>query len=37
MRSGEVGHSVMGLVNDIRRLMEPNTATKLRVRLLFNG
>ncbi|KAF8941118.1 hypothetical protein BGZ58_002224 [Dissophora ornata] len=32
MRSGEVGHSVMGLVNDIRRLMEPNTATKLRER-----
>jgi len=32
MRSGEVGHSVMGLVGDIRRLMEPNTATKLRVR-----
>lgn len=32
MRSGEVGSSVMGLVGDIRRLMEPNTATKLRVR-----
>ncbi|KAF9196336.1 hypothetical protein BGZ50_000738 [Haplosporangium sp. Z 11] len=32
MRSGEVGHSVMGLVGDIRRLMEPNTATKLRER-----
>ncbi|KAG0202742.1 hypothetical protein BGX28_004847 [Mortierella sp. GBA30] len=32
MRSGEVGHSVMGLVSDIRRLMEPNTATKLRER-----
>ncbi|CAO3572410.1 unnamed protein product [Mortierella alpina] len=32
MRSGEVGHWVMGLVNDIRRLMEPNTATKLRER-----
>ncbi|KAF9162987.1 hypothetical protein BGX21_010433 [Mortierella sp. AD011] len=32
MRSGEVGHSVMHLVSDIRRLMEPNTATKLRER-----
>ncbi|KAI9239440.1 hypothetical protein MVEG_00709 [Podila verticillata NRRL 6337] len=32
MRSGEVGSSVMGLVGDIRRLMEPNTATKLRER-----
>ncbi|KAF9419741.1 hypothetical protein BGZ94_009320 [Podila epigama] len=32
MRSGEVGSSVMGLVSDIRRLMEPNTATKLRER-----
>ncbi|KAG0292014.1 hypothetical protein BGZ98_002765 [Dissophora globulifera] len=32
MRSGEVGHSAMGLVNDIRRVMEPNTATKLRER-----
>ncbi|KAF9366810.1 hypothetical protein BGX34_006079 [Mortierella sp. NVP85] len=32
MRSGEVGHSVMGLVSDIRRVMEPNTATKLRER-----
>ncbi|KAG0042547.1 hypothetical protein BGZ83_000342 [Gryganskiella cystojenkinii] len=32
MRSGEVGGSVMGLVSDIRRLMEPNTATKLRER-----
>ncbi|KAG0240179.1 hypothetical protein BGW41_007161 [Actinomortierella wolfii] len=32
MRSGEVGHSVMALVNDIRRVMEPNTATKLRER-----
>ncbi|KAG0006688.1 hypothetical protein BGZ65_005166, partial [Modicella reniformis] len=30
MRSGEVNHSVMGLVGDIRRVMEPNTATKLR-------
>ncbi|KAF9432226.1 hypothetical protein BGZ76_011096 [Entomortierella beljakovae] len=32
MRSGEVGPSVMHLVSDIRRLMEPNTATKLRER-----
>ncbi|KAI8349604.1 Brix domain-containing protein [Mortierella sp. GBAus27b] len=32
MRSGEVGHSVMGLVSDVRRVMEPNTATKLRER-----
>jgi hypothetical protein len=35
MRSGEVGHSVMGLVSDIRRVMEPNTATKLRVKTAY--
>ncbi|CAG8604113.1 4691_t:CDS:2 [Paraglomus brasilianum] len=32
IKSGKVGKSVSGLVRDIRRVMEPNTATKLRER-----
>jgi len=32
MRSGAVGRSVTALVKDVRRMMEPNTATNLRER-----
>lgn len=31
MRSGLVGHSVSALVRDVRRIMEPHTATHLKV------
>lgn len=36
MRSGAVGRSVTALVKDVRRLMEPNTATKLRVSVVVS-
>ncbi|CAO1633063.1 unnamed protein product [Parajaminaea phylloscopi] len=32
IRSGQVGRSVAGLVQDVRKTMEPNTATRLRER-----
>lgn len=33
MRSGIVGTSVTALVRDVRRVLEPNTASHLRVKL----
>lgn len=35
MRSGIVGTSVTALVRDVRRVLEPNTASHLRVNFLY--
>lgn len=35
MRSGAVGRSVTALVKDVRRMMEPNTASNLKVSTVF--
>lgn len=35
MRSGALGRSVTALVKDVRRMMEPNTASILRVGYRF--
>ena len=37
MRSGIVGTSVTALVRDVRRVLEPNTASHLRVSLYNRG
>ena len=36
IKHGQVGSSLGQLVRDLRKVMEPNTATRLRVRALFN-
>lgn len=35
IKHGQVGSSLSQLVRDIRKVMEPNTASRLKVRLLF--
>lgn len=34
IKHGPVGHSLAQLVHDLRKVMEPNTASRLRVRLV---
>lgn len=34
VKQGHVGHSIASLARDMRKVMEPNTATRLKVRLL---
>ena len=34
IKHGQVGHSLTQLVRDVRKVMEPNTASRLRVSLL---
>lgn len=33
IKHGQVGHSLAQLVRDLRKVMEPNTASRLKVRL----
>ena len=37
IKHGQVGSSLSQLVRDLRKVMEPNTATRLRVRAVFHG
>lgn len=36
IKHGPVGYSITQLVRDMRKVMEPNTATRLRVRTSFS-
>jgi ribosome biogenesis protein SSF1/2 len=35
IKHGQVGHSISQLVRDLRKVMEPNTASRLKVRFFF--
>ena len=36
IKHGQVGSSLSQLVRDLRKVMEPNTATRLKVRAVFH-